>query len=171
MSFVDSEVSATQAICDVLEQSGIDFVIGMPGGDVMQVFDALHDRKSTIRTVLVRDEALAGVMAEAYGRKAGRPAVVLAQGAWVLSNAALGALEALTGASPVVYLTDLSDKVPYSHHSPTQTGTGHYGSWDSHLAFRGFMKEVMEAHDPVQAVQMTQLAIKHATLNGVDRRH
>ena len=64
----------------------------------------------------------------------------------------------------MVYLTDLSDKVPYSHHSPTQTGTGHYGSWDSHLAFRGFMKEVMEAHDPVQAVQMTQLAIKHATV-------
>lgn len=164
MSFVDSEVTAAQAICDVLEQAGIDFVIGMPGGDVMHIFDALYDRRKTIRTVLVRDEVSAGIMAEAYGRKTGRPAVVLAQGVWLLSNAALGAIEALTGSSPVIYLTDLSDKIPWSHHSPTQTGTGHYGNWDSHLAFRGFMKEVMEAHDPIQAVQLTQLAIKHATV-------
>lgn len=60
--------------------------------------------------VPVPEESLAGMMVEGVGRSTGRPAVVLAQGAWVLANAAMGALEALTGAAPIVYLTDVSDK-------------------------------------------------------------
>lgn len=162
MTFVDKDIFVTQAICKVLEQAGVDLVLGMPGGDIMRVFDALYDYQSTIRTLLVREESLGAIMAEVYGRTTGRPAVVMAQGAWVLANAGMGTLEALTGGSPMVILTDLSDKVPYSHHSPTQTGTGHYGNWDAVQAFRGFMKEVMVAYDPAQAVQMTQLALKHA---------
>jgi acetolactate synthase-1/2/3 large subunit len=159
--FLTKETSAPEAICMALKQAGIDLVLGIPGGDVMRIYDALYERPN-IRTVLVRQESLAGVMAEAYGRSRGKPAVVLAQGNWILSYAALGALEAFTGSAPVVFLTDLSDKTPFSHHAPTQTGTGHYGTWNTVQAYRGFMKEVMEAHHPAQAVQLTQLAIKHA---------
>jgi acetolactate synthase-1/2/3 large subunit len=159
----DTEVPAAAAICTVLEEAGVEFAIGLPGGDVMRLFDALYDRPDTLRTVLVRDEALAGFMAESYGRTTGKPAVVICQGAWFLSKASTGALEALAGASPLVALIDLSDKTPHSHHSPTQTGTGDYGTWDAHQSLRGFMKVVMEARDPVQAVQLTQLALKHAT--------
>jgi acetolactate synthase-1/2/3 large subunit len=162
-TYHDTEVPAPAAVCTVLEEAGIEFAIGLPGGDVMRLFDALYDRPGTIRTVLVRDEALAGFMAEAYGRTTGKPAVVICQGAWFLSKASTGALEALAGASPLVALIDLSDKTPHSHHSPTQTGTGDYGTWDAHQSLRGIMKTVMEARDPVQAVQLTQLAIKHAT--------
>lgn len=157
------EVSAVEAICRVLEDSGIELVFGLPGGDIMALFDALCDHRDTIRTVLVRDEAQAATMAEAYGRLSGKPAAMIAQGAWVLAKAGAGVLEALTGSSPMLILTDLSDKTPFSHLSPTQTGTGDYGVWDARASFRGYMKEVMEARHPAQAVHMTQLAIRRAT--------
>jgi acetolactate synthase-1/2/3 large subunit len=160
---LDEEVSAVEAICRVIEDSGIDLVFGLPGGDIMALFDALCDHRDTIRTVLVRDEAQAATMAEAYGRLTGKPAAMIAQGAWVLAKAGAGVLEALTGSSPMLILTDLSDKTPFSHLSPTQTGTGDYGVWDARASFRGFMKEVMEARHPDQAVHMTQLAIRRAT--------
>lgn len=159
---LDEEVSAAEAICRVLEESGIDLVFGLPGGDIMALFDALCDHRDTIRTVLVRDEGQASVMAEAYGRLTGKPAAMIAQGAWILSKAGLGILEALTGSAPMLILACISDKLPFSHVSPTQTGTGDYGVWDARASFSGFTKQVMEARHPEQAVHMTQLAIKHA---------
>ena len=49
-----------------------------------------------------------------------------------------------------------------SLHAPYQQATGDYGSWDARRAFGGVTKQVMQAQDPVAAVQATQLAIKHA---------
>src|SRR5215831_2284988 len=43
-----------------------------------------------------------------------------------------------------------------------QQATGDWGSWDARRAFSGVTKHVMQAHDPIAAVQATQLAIKHA---------
>ena len=128
----------------------------------MSIFDALYDHDSTIRTLLVRDERLAGVMAESYGRVTGRPAAILAQAAWVVANAATGILEALTGSSPMVILADVSDKIPWSHQNPTQSGTGEPGNWDARLSLRGLTKQVVDVHHPAQAVAQTQLALKHA---------
>ena len=52
------EISVPEAIVRVLEESGIDMVFGMPGGNAMQIFNALYDHHSTIRTVLVRRSPL-----------------------------------------------------------------------------------------------------------------
>ena len=157
------EISVPEAIVRVLEEAGIDMVFGMPGGNAMKIFDALYDHRSTIRTVLVRHESLAGVMAETYGRLTGKPGVALGQGAFMLSNALLGTLEAHLGCSPMLLMADLSDNSPFSHHAPYQSGTGEYGTWDAKRSFEGVTKETMVLHEPVQAVQGTQLAIKHAT--------
>jgi acetolactate synthase-1/2/3 large subunit len=155
-------VSVPEAIVRVLEQAGIELVFGMPGGRTLAIYDALHDHRDTVRTVLVRHEALAGVMAEVYGRVTGRPGVAMGQGAFMLSNAALGTLEAYLAGSPMLILTDLSDGLLYSHHGPYQAGSGEYGNWDARQAFRGFTKHTMAPLEGVQAVQATQLAIKHA---------
>ena len=45
---------------------------------------------------------------------------------------------------------------------PYQSGTGDYGTWDARTALVGVTKRVMVSHDPAQAVQHTQLALKHA---------
>ncbi len=155
-------VSVPEAIVRVLEESGIDTVFGMPGGRTLAIYDALHDHRDTIRTVLVRQESLAGVMAEVYGRVTRRPGVAMGQGAFMLSNAALGTLEALLAGSPMLILSDLSDGLLYSHHAPYQSGSGEHGNWDAKQSFQGFTKETMVPLEGVQAVQATQLAVKHA---------
>src|SRR5581483_4189177 len=43
-----------------------------------------------------------------------------------------------------------------------QQATGDYGSWDARRAFGGVTKQVMQAQEPLAAVQATQLALKHA---------
>lgn len=158
---LDSETSPGEAIARVLEQAGIGAVFGMPGGYTFAIFDALRDHRSTIRTVLVREEAKAGVMAEVYGRLTGRPGVAMGQCAFLV-HASLGAIEAQLSCSPMLLLTDLSDNAPLSQHGPYQSATGEYGSWDARSVFGGMTKDVYVAHDPVQAVHAVQLGIKAA---------
>src|SRR6266436_8586666 len=62
----------------------------------------------------------------------------------------------------MVLLTDFSDAPRFSLHAPYQQATGDYGSWDARRAFGGVTKQVMQAQEPIAAVQATQLAIKHA---------
>ena len=159
---LEAEVPATEGIVRALEDAGIDMVFGIIGGNMGRLYDALYDHQSTIRAVLVRHEQLASVMAEVYGRLTGRPGVAIGQGAFMLANALLGTLEAHMGSSPMLLLTDLSDQAPYSQHSPYQGGTGEYGSFDTRKALDGVTKYATVAHQPVPAVQSTQLAIKHA---------
>jgi acetolactate synthase-1/2/3 large subunit len=162
---LQEEVSVPEAIVRVLEEAGITMVFGMPGGNVSLIFDALFDHRSTIRTILVRHESLASVMAEVYGRLTGKPGVAIGQGAFILANAMLGTLEAHLGSSPMLLLADLSDNAPFSHHAPYQAGTGEYGTWDAKQSFAGVTKLSMVLNEAVQAVQSTQFAIKHS-MNG-----
>ena len=154
------ELSVPEAILRVLEEAGVDTVFGIAGGQTVRIFNALYDHQSTIRTVLVRQETLAGIMAEVYGRLTGKLAVAMGQGAFMLSNAMLGTLEAYCGSSPMLILTDLSDGAP--HHAPYQSGTGDYRTWDAKAVFSSVTKATFVPHGPAETVQCTQLAIKHA---------
>jgi len=156
------ELSVPEAILRVLEEAGVDTVFGIAGGHTVRIFNALYDHQSTIRTVLVRQETLAGIMAEVYGRLTGKLAVAMGQGAFMLSNAMLGTLEAYCGSSPMLILTDLSDGAPLSHHAPYQSGTGDYRTWDAKAVFSSVTKATFVPHGPAETVQCTQLAIKHA---------
>ncbi|MGE0386065.1 MAG: thiamine pyrophosphate-binding protein [Gammaproteobacteria bacterium] len=158
---LDAETRVGDAIVRALVDAGIDTAFGMPGGNTGPIFSALREHAERIRTVLVREEARAGVMAETFGRLAGRPAVAIGQAAFLV-HASMGAIEALLSSSPMLLLTDLSDGAPYSQHGPYQSGTGDYGAWNAQQAFGAFCKAVFVARDPVQAVQFTQIAIKHA---------
>lgn len=159
---IDTEMTAADAISQVLQDAGIDMVFGVPGGHMHRLYESLEKRQNGIRTVLVREESLAGVMAEIYGRLTRRPGVLIGQGPWVLGNGIIGTIEAYLSSSPMLILTDFSDLPDYSAHAPYQSATGDYGSWDARKAFDGISKRVFTAIDPVPAVQNTQLAIKHA---------
>jgi acetolactate synthase-1/2/3 large subunit len=137
-------------------------VFGLPGGHTVEIFDALRDL-GDVEAVLVREESLGTVMAEAYGRFTTRPAVVMAQGAWILGAGGIGVMEAHLGASPMVILLDATEGGSYSHHGPYQSGFGGYGAYDLPAAMSAITKRTFVATDPVQAVEMTQLAIVHAT--------
>lgn len=159
---LQEQVPVPEAIVRVLEEAGIEFVFGIPGGRTGTIFNALYDHQQSIRTVLVREEGLAAVMADVYGRLTGRPGVCMGQAAFMLTNAGMGIVEAYLAGSPMVILSDLSDGAPYSHHAPYQAGTGDYGTWDARNTIAGYTKRTFVAREPAAAVHDTQLAIKHA---------
>src|SRR6516165_10875391 len=153
---------ASELVARVLEEAGIEMVFGISGGHTGRIVSGLSKYQNSIRTVLVREESLGGVMAEIYGRLTRRPGVLLGQGPWVLGNGLLGTIEAYLSSSPMLLLTDFSDATRFHLRAPYQQATGDYGSWDARRAFSGVTKQVMQAHEPIAAVQATQLAIKHA---------
>ncbi|MDZ7760351.1 MAG: thiamine pyrophosphate-binding protein [Desulfovermiculus sp.] len=160
--FAENEIPVPEAIIRVIEDYGIEYVFGVPGGNTMPLFGALNRHRNTIRTVAVRHESLAGVMAEVYGRLTGLPGVVMGQGLFMLSNAMLGVMEAYLGSTPMLLMTDMSDGAPFSHHAPYQAGTGDYGTWNAHQCFSTVTKETYVAYAPAQAVQNTQTAVRAA---------
>lgn len=162
MTTIDSSSSGAHGVAQVISSMESPIVFGIPGGHTVQIYDALWDHQDAVESVLVREESLGTVMAESYGRLAGRPAVVMAQGAWILGAGGIGVMEAHLGASPVVVLLDATEGGSYSHHGPYQGGLGGYGAYDLAAAMSAITKQTFLAMDPVQAVQMTQLAVKHA---------
>src|SRR6516164_9817099 len=156
------EMPTNALVARVLQEAGIEMVFGISGGHTGRIVSGLSNYQNSIRTVLVREESLGGVMAEIYGRLTRRPGVLLGQGPWVLGNGLLGTIEAHLSSSPMLLLTDFSDAPRFTLHAPYQQATGDWGSWDARRAFSGVTKHVMQAHDPIGAVQATQLAIKHA---------
>src|ERR671938_949310 len=119
---LSERVKVGEAIVRVLEEAGIELVFGMPGGNMgWSLFDALYDHRDRIRTVLVREEGLAAVMADVYGRLTGRPGVASGQGAFMLTNGGMGIVEAFLAGPPMLILSELNDTAPFSHHRPYQT--------------------------------------------------
>jgi acetolactate synthase I/II/III large subunit len=159
---IPDDIDVPHAIVRVLEEAGIQFIFGMPGGDTGRIFDALHDSKA-IQTVLVRHEQVGSIMAEMYGRLTGKPGVVMGQGIFLACNALFGTLEAVKGASPMLLLGDFTDMAPFMHHSPYQSGTGEHGNHDLRNLLSSATKYTAAVSEPKQAVQTIQLAIKHAT--------
>jgi acetolactate synthase-1/2/3 large subunit len=157
-----TRLTGAQAVARVIAAQEDPLVLGMPGGHTVQIYDALYSLRDTVDTRLVRQESIATVMAEAHGRLTGAPAFVIGQGAWVLGNASIGIMEAHLGASPMVLLIDATDGGGFSHHGPYQAGFGGYGAYDLAAALRAITKQTFIATDATQALQMTQLAVKHA---------
>ena len=170
---LDQPTRTTDAIVAALAEAGVEYVLGMPGGYTGTLFSSLHDHP-TIRVVQVREESIGSAMAEAYGRTTGQPVVVMGQGEWIAGNAGQGFLEALLGSSPDPHPDrDVRRRpalpprlLPVGHRATTGAGT-------RVSALRGVTKRVMVSHDPAQAVQHTQLAIKHALVGRArpGRRH
>src|SRR6201987_5495719 len=156
------EMPARVLVARVLAEAGIEYVFGISGGHTGRIVSGLSQVQNQVRMVTVREESLAGVMAEVYGRLTRRPGVMLGQGPWVLGNGLIGTIEAHLSSSPMLLLTDFSDAPRFTLHAPYQQATGDWGSWDARRAFGGVTKHVMQAHDPIAAVQATQLGIKHA---------
>jgi len=155
--------TGAQAVAQIIAAQDKPVVYGIPGGYTMHIYDALHAHQDKVNVFLLRQESVATVMAEAQGRLTGNVAFVIAQGAWALGNAGIGIMEAHLGASPMVILIDATDGGAYSHLGPYQGGLGGYGAYDLPAAMKAITKQTFVAADATQALQMTQLAIKHAT--------
>ena len=153
--------SASEMIVQTLEEAGIEYVFGIPGGGTGQIFQILETKQDRIKTILVRHEQVAAIMADAYGRAAGKPAAIMGQGLFMGSNAAFGIMEAMLSSSPMLVITDTADGGA-AQRPANQSGAGEYGSIDLQSMFKAMTKYTTLATNPKEAVLGAQMAIKHA---------
>ena len=153
--------SASEMIVQTLEEAGIEYVFGIPGGGTGQIFQILETKQDRIKTILVRHEQVAAIMADAYGRAAGKPAAIMGQGLFMGSNAAFGIMEAMLSSSPMLVITDTSDGGA-AQRPANQSGAGEYGSIDLQSMFKAMTKYTTLATNPKESVLGAQMAIKHA---------
>ncbi|WP_123535008.1 thiamine pyrophosphate-binding protein [Halosimplex salinum] len=154
-------MNTAERIVATLEALDVEYVFGYPGGRVIEVFDALAE--SEVEVVRPRDEREASVMAEAVGRITRDPGVLAGQGPWIGSLGAIGQMEARLGSSPMVVITEMSERGDYSTLAPYQQARGDYGGLDLPSILDGVTAEHWEPRTPTETVRSLQLAFKHAT--------
>src|SRR5210317_647551 len=96
------EKTGAQAIIECLQQQGVEYIFGYPGGAAMPIFDALYD--SPIKLILVRHEQGASHMADGYARATGKPGVVLVTSGPGATNTVTGLLTAQMDSIPMIIL-------------------------------------------------------------------
>ncbi len=94
--------SAAEVIVDIIQQQGVEYIFGLPGGAAIPIFDALVD--SPVQLVLTRHEQGAVHMADGFARATGKPGVALVTSGPGATNTITGLLTALMDSIPVVVI-------------------------------------------------------------------
>jgi len=97
-------LSGAEIAIRCLQEEGVEFVFGYPGGAVLYIYDALFSQKK-VRHILVRHEQGALHAADGYARATGRPGVALVTSGPGVTNAVTGIATAYMDSIPLVVLT------------------------------------------------------------------
>jgi acetolactate synthase-1/2/3 large subunit len=92
------------AVVEALQAEGVEYIFGLVGSHVIEIYDALVDAPS-IRHITVKNETAASGMADAYGRLTGKPGVVLVTAGPGATNSLTGVAQAYMAASPLVHIS------------------------------------------------------------------
>ena len=87
-----------------LEDQGVEFIFGYPGGAVLPIYDELKNHKS-LKHILVRHEQGAGHAAEGYARSSGKPGVVLVTSGPGATNVVTALTDAYMDSVPLVCIS------------------------------------------------------------------
>lgn len=90
---------------ETLIREGIDTVFGLPGGAVINIYDAYPNYKDKVNHYLVRHEQAAVHAADGYARSTGRPGVALVTSGPGGTNTVTGIATAYMDSSPVIVFT------------------------------------------------------------------
>ncbi|RLI78524.1 acetolactate synthase large subunit [Archaeoglobales archaeon] len=91
------------AIIKALEMEGVRHIFGIPGGAIIEVYDALFD--SEITHILTRHEQAAVHAADGYARASGKTGVAFATSGPGATNTVTGIANAYMDSSPIVVMT------------------------------------------------------------------
>ncbi len=94
-------LSGGEMVVQALEDEGVEFIFGYPGGSVLHIYDALF-KHSKIPHILVRHEQAATHAADGYARATGKPGVVLVTSGPGATNAITGIATAYMDSIPMV---------------------------------------------------------------------
>ncbi len=94
---------AADALVKALETEGVEVIFGVPGGAIIEVYDALYD--SSIPHITTRHEQGAVHAADGYARATGRVGVAMATSGPGATNTVTGIATAYMDSSPIVVFT------------------------------------------------------------------
>jgi acetolactate synthase-1/2/3 large subunit len=103
-----TRMTGADAIIRSLEAEGVDVCFGVPGGMIIDTYDALYRAQangSKLRHVLARHEQGAGHMAEGYARASGKVGVAIATSGPGATNLITAIADAWMDSTPLVCIT------------------------------------------------------------------
>ncbi|WP_099610537.1 acetolactate synthase 3 large subunit [Vibrio fujianensis] len=98
-------LSGAEMVVQSLIEEGVEQIFGYPGGSVLDIYDALHEKTDKIKHVLVRHEQAATHMADGYARATGKPGVVLVCSGPGATNTVTGIATAYMDSIPMIVIS------------------------------------------------------------------
>ena len=98
------ELTGAEIFVHCLQDEGVEFLFGYPGGAVLHIYDALY-QQDKVKHILVRHEQAATHAADGYARSTGRPGCVLVTSGPGATNAVTGIATAYMDSIPMVVFT------------------------------------------------------------------
>ncbi|MDC0153082.1 acetolactate synthase 3 large subunit [Candidatus Pelagibacter sp.] len=96
--------SGAEIVFKCLEDQGVEFIFGYPGGAVLPIYDELKNHES-IKHILARHEQGAGHAAEGYARSSNKPGVLLVTSGPGATNAVTALTDAYMDSVPLVCIS------------------------------------------------------------------
>lgn len=98
------ELTGAEIVVRYLQDEGVEYVFGYPGGAVLHIYDALY-KQDKVKHILVRHEQAATHAGDGYARSTGKPGVVLVTSGPGATNAVTGIATAYMDSIPLVVIT------------------------------------------------------------------
>lgn len=98
-------MTGAKILVETLIEQGVDVIFGYPGGQVLDIYDALYDYQDKIRHVIASHEQGAAHAADGYARSTGKVGVVLATSGPGATNLVTGIATAYLDSVPLIAIT------------------------------------------------------------------
>ncbi len=98
-------LNGSQILVQALIDQGVDTIFGYPGGSVLNIYDALYDKRDQLHHVLTSHEQGAAHAADGYARSTGKTGVCLATSGPGATNLVTGIATAYMDSVPLVAIT------------------------------------------------------------------
>src|SRR4030095_8028685 len=98
-----AQMTGGEAVIQALRHEGVEVVFGLPGVQIMHIYDAFY-KQPDMRIITVRHEQTAAYMADGYARVTGKPGVALVVPGPGVQNASAAIGTAYASSSPVLLL-------------------------------------------------------------------
>ena len=99
------KINGSQIVIECLIEQGVDTVFGYPGGNILNIYDALYKNSDRITHILTAHEQAAAHAADGYSRSTGRVGVCMATSGPGATNLVTGIATAYMDSVPMVAIT------------------------------------------------------------------
>ena len=99
------KINGSQIVIECLIEQGVDTVFGYPGGNILNIYDALYKNSDRITHILTAHEQAAAHAADGYSRSTGRVGVCMATSGPGATNLVTGIATAYMDSIPLVAIT------------------------------------------------------------------